>query len=183
MYDQALQDLENIKFPKTTSRKNISNKATEAFVLGEVNLRGQKILNYKTRGDSRFNKRFPDLYDLLRDFIKQHDPDFNYTTIQLNKNIQSPPHIDKNNVGYSYIIGLGDYTGGNLVIEGKQYDIKNKWLKFDGRLGHWVEPFTGTRYTIIYFTHTFKPPCPSLRDIKVTTEGIFKKDQLIKKYF
>jgi len=182
MYSKILQQLDNTDFPKNYSRQNISKTPTQSFVLGEVNLRGQKILNYKTRGISRWSKKFPELYDLLKDFIKQHDPNFEYTTIQLNKNIQSPPHIDKNNVGYSYIIGLGDYTGGNLVIEGKQYNIKNTWKKFDGRLGHWVEPFQGTRYTIIYFTHTFKPPCPSLRKIIVTKEGLYNNDELIKQY-
>ncbi len=107
--------------------------------------------------------------------MRTYDPDFKYTTIQVNKNIQSPPHVDKNNVGDSYIIGLGEYTGGDLVIEGEAHDIQYTFLRFDGRLAHWVTPFKGTRYSLVFFTHTFKPPHPSLSNIKVTKHGIYDK--------
>lgn len=174
--------LELIKFPKTKTRKNISSNIIEAFVLGEVNYRGQKLLNYKTRGPSKYNKVFPNLLNKLDSLIKSYDKDFTYTTIQLNKNIKSPPHIDKNNIGNSYIIGLGNYTGGELIIEGKEYDIHNKFLKFDGNMGHWTNDFNGTRYSIIFFTHTFKPPCSSKRNIIITEKGMYKKGLIIKEF-
>lgn len=186
MITELYNELQKTKFPKTASRKNISNEPIEAFVLGKVNYRGQKFLNYRTKGPSRWNKVYPKLYTLIRKIIKEKFPNFKYTTIQLNKNIISPPHIDKNNVGPSYILGLGDYDGGKLVIEGEEFDIKNKWKHFDGRLGHWVKPFKGTRYTLVFFTHTFKPPHPSLRHIYVNKTGIYKKvnniETIIKKY-
>ena len=150
--------------------------------MGDVNYRGQKSLNFKTRGDSKYNKKFPELFDLLKNLIHKYHPDFEYTTIQINKNIMSPPHVDKNNIGPSYIIGLGDYTGGKLCIEGRPYNIKNRWRYFDGTKGHWVEKFTGTRYTIIYFTHTFKPPNQKLKNIKITKHGLYDKGTLVTKY-
>lgn len=156
--------LDNIKFPKTYSRKNISSKGIESFCLGDVNYRGQAFLNYKTRGESKWNKKFPELFDSLKSLIHNHDPDFEFTTIQLNKNILCPKHTDKNNVGMSYIIALGDFQGGRLFIDNDAVDavdavdIKNKFVKFDGKNPHWTEDFTGTRYSIIFFTHTFKPP-------------------------
>ena len=55
--------------------------------------------------------------------------------------------------------------------------LKNKFKKFNGTLGHWITPFSGNRYSLIYFTHTFKPPCPSLRNIKITKE-IYEKLKL-----
>lgn len=182
MRKQVFDMLENIKFPTTSSRKNISTGSVEAFVLGKVNYRGQKFLGGRTKGPSKFNKKFSKLYTSIRKLIKISQPDFKYTTIQLNKNIKSPPHIDKNNVGPSYIIGLGNYTGGELSIEGKKHDIKNKWLYFDGTKGHWTECFEGTRYSLVFFTHTFKPPNPKLRNIKVTTTGYYVKDKLIISY-
>jgi hypothetical protein len=100
----------------------------------------------------------------------------------VNKNICSPPHIDKNNVGPSYIIALGEFTGGNLCIEGKEYNIKNKFLKFDGTKAHWVTPFKGTRYSLVFFTHTFKPPHPFTRDLHITKHGIYKNNILIYEY-
>ena len=78
---KVLQQLENTKFPKNQSRKNISNESTTSFVLGDVNYRGQKYLSGKTRGPSRFNKKFPILFDLLQELIYNHEPNFEYTTI------------------------------------------------------------------------------------------------------
>lgn len=174
--------LEKTKFPLCYSRKNISKKGIEAFVLGEVNYRGQEYLQYRTKGPSRYNSKFKELYNFLLTFMEKYKPNFNYTTIQLNKNIISPPHIDKNNVGPSYIIALGNYTGGNLVIEGKEVNIKDKLYKFNGTKGHWVTPFSGTRYSLVFFTHTFKPPHPYHKFFKVTKRGIYRDGKLIKRY-
>ena len=181
---QTLYELENIKFPKTSSRKNISKKPIESFVLGQVHYRyrSQKSLNGKSKGPSRWNIKYLKLFKKLKELISFYHPDFKYTTIQINKNILSPPHIDKNNVGKSYIIGLGDYQGGELNIEGKKYNKKNRWKYFDGTKGHWTEPFSGNRYSIIYFTHTFKPPNPVTRSLTVNKKGLYYKNELIKKY-
>ena len=164
--------LDSIKFPKNYSRKNImTGKPLECFCLGEVNYRGQKFLNYKTRGPSKHNEKFPELLQKLTELINNYDPDFKFTTIQLNKNIQSPRHIDKNNVGYSYIIGLGDYNGGELNIENLgDFNIKNSFLKFNGTNPHWTSAFQGTRYSIIFFTHTFKPPRRDKKNIFDSSE-------------
>jgi len=178
----VLKELESIKFPKCTSRKNISSTSMEAFALGEVNYRGQAFLDYKTRGPSRCNSKFPVLYELIQKLIHLYHPTFAYTTIQVNKNVCSSPHVDKNNVGPSYIIGLGDYTGGDLCIEGKKCNIKNRWKLFDGTKGHWVEPFDGTRFSLVFFTHTFKPPPTSLSKLVITTDGIYNNKILLKKY-
>jgi hypothetical protein len=182
MLKSILNELESTKFPKTTSRKNISSKPIEAFVLGDVNYRGQLKLGGKTRGPSRYNRKFPELLKALKNLIAHHHPNFKYTTIQLNKNVLSPPHIDKNNVGPSYIIGLGEYTGGELSIEGRKFSIKNKWKFFDGNKGHWTEPFKGTRYSIVFFTHTFKPPNAKLRHVKITKRGMYNKNELLRTF-
>jgi hypothetical protein len=34
--------------------------------------------------------------------------------------ILAAAHVDKNNKGHNYIIGLGDYTGGDLVFTDKK---------------------------------------------------------------
>ena len=176
-----LQLLENTKFPKN-KRTNISTESQRCFVLGDVNYRGQAYLQGRTKGPSRYNKKFPELFSELQKLIKNHDPDFTYTTIQLNKNIESAPHIDKNNVGDSYIIGLGDYTGGDLVVEGVRHNIKDKFFRFNGTKGHWNDTFKGTRYSIIFFTHTFKPPAYHLRFVKIKKEGYYFKEKLVKAY-
>ena len=68
--------------------------------------------------------------------------------------------MDKNNKGHSYIIGLGDYTRGDLVFTDKKmpyygiHNIKSKWFKFVGDTEHKVTPFKGTRYTLVYYHST-----------------------------
>lgn len=177
--DKTCDLLNNIKFPKCYSRKNMPS-GSSMFCLGEVNYRGQRSLNYKTRGPSKWNDKYPELFEHLKTLVPNES--FQYTTIQINKNIQSPPHVDKNNVGDSYIIAFGNYEGGDLIIEGVPYNIKNRFFRFDGTKAHWTAPFEGTRYSIIYFTHTFKPPSYQTRGVVVTTEGLYKNGKLIKSF-
>jgi hypothetical protein len=95
-----------------------------------------------------------ELYDKLKELMRNYDPGFEFSSITINKNFLCEPHKDKGNNGESYIIGFGDYTGGELNIEGTKHDIKYKFLKFDGcKNTHWVEPFEGNRYTAIFFNH------------------------------
>ena len=178
---EALYELNKIDFPINKTRKNVGIHQT-SFALGDINVRGQKCFQGKSRWPSRFNKEFPMLFYVLKKLMHSIDPEFTYTTIQVNKNVISRPHVDKNNVGPSYIIALGDFTGGNLVIEGVEHNIKNSPLQFDGRLGHWITPFEGTRYSLVFFTHTFKPPPSHLHKIEVKEDGLYKKGVLIKKY-
>lgn len=106
---EITQLLDSINFPKCTSRTNVSTEANQSFVLGEVNYRGQASLGYRTRGPSRYNKKFPALFKAIKQFCRKYMPHFSHTTIQINKNVKCNPHFDKNNVGLSCIIGLGDY--------------------------------------------------------------------------
>jgi hypothetical protein len=182
LIEQVLNELRATKFPKCASRKNVSSDIPECFVLGEVNYRGQAVLGGRTRGPSRWNKKFPHLLQACQDLIQTIHPEFPYTTIQVNKNLQCDPHVDKNNMGPSYIIGLGDYTGGELVIEGKAFNIRNRFKRFDGTKGHWVNDFQGERYSLVYFTHSFKPPPSNLRNITVSHNGLFNKGECIKSY-
>lgn len=183
------EELECTGFPICRTRTNVAgNNPVLAFSLGTVNYRGQKSVGGRIKGPSRFNKKYPVLLSKLRKMMKLWHPEFKYTTIQVNKNFSSKPHIDKNNVGPSYGIAMGKFTGGDLYVEGKKHNIKNKFLNFDGTLGHWVSPYKGTRYSLIFFTHTFKPPNAKTRYIKVTKYGLWdrdsttKKNKLIKKY-
>ena len=64
------------------------------------------------------------------------------------------------------IIGLGDYLGGELgIIDSKtkvkrEINIKNKFVSFDGSDVHFTLPFTGTRYSLVYFTIDVKSTRP-----------------------
>ena len=69
-------------------------------------------------------------------------------------------HVDGKNVGISYIVGLGDYTGGELIVYGSRkepikpvkHNLKKNFYSFNGsQYLHEVAPFKGERYTIVFF--------------------------------
>ena len=64
------------------------------------------------------------------------------------------PHVDANNIGHSLIVGLGDYTGGNLFIDGVKHNIRNSPVIFNGALKkHWNDAITsGTKFSLVYFS-------------------------------
>ncbi len=129
---------------------------------------GEKI--YRTKAEekglylTKCRDLYPELAILLKEFADLHIKDFQWTQVQLNKNFQSPPHYDGANIGESYIVGLGDYTGGRLYLEQpsmftdtpliRKENIKNKPFKFNGsKHKHWTEDYTGTRYSVVFFNN------------------------------
>lgn len=150
-------------YPKNHNRKNILNEGDKSyygFVLGKVISWAHKdagVIGHQIRDSRRTNyKKYHKVYELANEVGK----DLEYTTIQFNKNYQCAKHIDGNNVGFSTIIGLGDYEGGELLIyfDGEDspptaIDIKNKFYKFNGSLYHHeVAPFTGERHTLVFYS-------------------------------
>ena len=84
--------------------------------------------------------------------------------IQVNRNFKFHPHKDKNNTGPSFIIGLGDYENGELILHDdnakivKELDIRNKCYTFDGsQIMHSTKDYTGDRYSLVFFRTKVKP--------------------------
>jgi len=78
----------------------------------------------------------------------------------INCNAQFTPHVDSGRgagQSLSMIVGLGDYVGGALGVEGVAYDIRYRPLEFDGwRLRHWTKQFQGERFSLVWFTPELK---------------------------
>lgn len=78
------------------------------------------------------------------------------STVVVNKHAQFKPHKDSGagaGQHVSMIVGLGEYSGGELVVEGAVNDIRYKALEFDGwNQRHWTLPFDGERFSIVWFT-------------------------------
>lgn len=78
------------------------------------------------------------------------------TTVAVNRRAQFAPHTDSGaGAGQcrSMIVGLGDYEGGEVVVEGEAHDFRYAPLEFDGwRRRHWTLPFAGERYSLVFFT-------------------------------
>ena len=143
--NNLFKELEKIKFP-LKSRRNVNDKKYEYYIFHYNHSR------FHQPGLSYCNKKFPIVYKMLMELIKKEDKDFNFTSIIINKNNVCKKHKDKGNVGLSYICGLGDYEKGELFINNKGYNIKNKFLKFDGQNEHYSTEYSGTRYSIVYYT-------------------------------
>ena len=101
----------------------------------------------------------PDLHIVFREFAKLHFPTHYWTCVQMNKNFQCQPHKDSVNVGDSILCSFGDYTGGRTFLhpdeeEQRILDSRAKPVMFNGsKITHWVEPFEGTRYSLVFFNH------------------------------
>jgi hypothetical protein len=166
----VLKLLREMKWPKT-ARPNVLRKSHvdagfsgyEGFVLGIVTSwagKGsrsgyRKMLSMKTR-EPKYKKLFRESKKLMR----MKDPKFKFTSIQYNKNHRAARHRDAKNTGVSYIVGLGNYTGGELIIFDEheknpvKHDIKGKFNTFDGsKYPHETAPFSGERYTLVFYSN------------------------------
>jgi tRNA U38,U39,U40 pseudouridine synthase TruA len=103
------------------------------------------------------NKLFPELmkaaFELEMALCPHRPPS---STIAINRNAQFRPHTDSGagaGQSTSLIVGLGDYAGGELVVEGQKMDIRYQPVEFNGwKQRHWTMPFQGERYTLVWFT-------------------------------
>ena len=177
LYAEILAVLQKHKITKTRNRPNASgldyvtqygkNKGTNIFSrvgvmcesqnFGIVKKRFCHNGNIHMKYDQPFqpsanNHKYPLVYEALKKIIKAIDPDFEYNSITLNHNFKTLPHYDKSNKSPSLIVALGDYTGGELVIEDCKFDICCKPLIMNGGVSkHWTNDFVGERYSIVYY--------------------------------
>ena len=55
------------------------------------------------------------------------------------------------------IVGLGDYSGGELFVEGVPYAIRYQPLEFDGWSSrHWTGHYNGERFSLVWFSPDMK---------------------------
>jgi len=128
---------------------------------------------------SRCTWAHPRLYKYLMEFAAKY-VSVPFTSIQVNDNYTCAPHKDVNNIGESYIVAFGNYTGGTLCVEDFDYNIHYRGLLFDGsQLLHWTKPWIGHRYSIVF--HSLEPKdrwlnhVPSLSEYEVIEhEGRWK---------
>eukprot|EP00441_Pelagodinium_beii_P009091 CAMPEP_0197705076 /NCGR_PEP_ID=MMETSP1338-20131121/126259_1 /TAXON_ID=43686 ORGANISM="Pelagodinium beii, Strain RCC1491" /NCGR_SAMPLE_ID=MMETSP1338 /ASSEMBLY_ACC=CAM_ASM_000754 /LENGTH=308 /DNA_ID=CAMNT_0043288981 /DNA_START=64 /DNA_END=990 /DNA_ORIENTATION=+ len=57
------------------------------------------------------------LWNTMKGLIKGIDPDYMFTSIQVNRNFSGKPHRDRNDRSYQYALSLGDFSGGALTVE------------------------------------------------------------------
>ena len=88
----------------------------------------------------------------LREAIKVIAPEWwdDETQVILNHNVQCKRHRDSSNKEHSWIIFLGDFTGGALCFDdGVRIDEQYRWHKINGHVYHWNEPHEGDKFSIV----------------------------------
>lgn len=166
----ALKALRLWGFDKSVSRQNVLPKGHEwvhSDTLGIIENRNdhKMIVSSPCRGHENFVR-------LLSSWARKRSPNaaLPFTTISLNKNYAGRLHRDGGNIGPSIGVAAGPYTGGGLRFwagdsrKGTRSDPElvrkepslllniKKGVVFDGNCAHEVEPFTGERYSLIFFT-------------------------------
>lgn len=148
--------LQKTKLPKQ-NRENISDKPVRGVVLGEMFMLAATVgaKRKHTMKQTKPTTKLHELYDAASQLIKAHDPSFEWTAVQINKvDYESKVHVDRRNIGASYIIALGDFNhGGELQVTDRKINIHNRLLKFHGQLPHRALPHAaGVRYSLVFFT-------------------------------
>lgn len=116
-------------------------------------------------------RRYPQVAELLARWLTDRLPaeakQFTFTSMNVNCNYAAAMHRDNANLGPSFIKAFGDFSGGALsywpedsggdlkkVPRSKKvsFDLGKGLALFNGNCAHAVEPFSGSRYSIVYFT-------------------------------
>ena len=110
------------------------------------------------------NEVFPDLSIAVFELEKALAPDRPASShCAVNCRAQFLPHVDSGRgagQSLSMIVGLGDYGGGDIVVESMSHDIRYGPLEFDGwRERHWTDTYNGERFSLVWFTPEMDITC------------------------
>jgi hypothetical protein len=111
------------------------------------------------------NKVHPEIFKALVEFGNQVVPKgWTYQGITLNHGVKAKKHVDRKNVGASVIVGIGDFTGGEIRVwnqdggNPKDWPLHDRPVMFNGGLlAHETQPFKGDRYTFVFYKQGRKP--------------------------
>ena len=118
----------------------------QSMTLGETKARfsGKVGLSY-------YSRKYPELYQALKEY-GESICSFPFKSIHVNCNVICPPHKDSNNQSKSCIVSFGEFTGGELVVEGEVFSTFMNPIEFNGaEKEHWNLPHVGDKYSLVFF--------------------------------
>jgi hypothetical protein len=159
-FSDIIAEMHRRRIPNNAYRKRVGDGRSQAF--GVV---GRRCLppDYSRQCWNR-----PYLYKLLMDFGTKF-VSIPWTSITVNDNYKASPHYDRGNIGPSYLIAFGNYTGGALHCHDTDlsgsHDVRYKPLVTDfAKVLHSVEDWEGERFSLVFYTIEHPPlPPPSVR--------------------
>lgn len=143
-------------WPRSSERERPKIRAGGYIILSRPTSAGTttKAGRYAAQKVVRHQK----VFDMATAIMEQVDPLYapTWTAIACTKHFTGSPHIDHDNVGPFYGLSLGDFTGGSICVECDamgvmEVDTRYRPCKVDGRNPHWVAPYVGDRYSVIYY--------------------------------
>jgi len=172
-FSELIQECERKLVPVIVSRRAAGRGRSQTF--GQIRTRGVPRYNYSAACRDR-----PYLYKLLLDFAEKHIT-CEWNAITVNVNYECKRHLDRGNGGPSTIVGFGDYSGGDLIIENAgvatAWDIKHTPVTMDfNKHWHWVAPFDGNRYSLVFHICQHSDPIPTASVRKVDGRWLFNRD-------
>ena len=111
-----------------------------------------------------------EIWNLCHDLIIQEVPGAVYSALAITKYFVGSPHVDAHDTTFQHVIALGDFEGGRLCAEADEdgtetlaIDVRNRVGRIDGRGVHWVNTWSGERYSVVYYStakedHTDRVP-------------------------
>jgi hypothetical protein len=161
------------KITKNKSRKNVLPKGkggcVRCITFGLVEMHGHK---FRT---SVSTEKFPDVAKMLGRDMEDHTREkfrcpFPFTSVTINYDFPSKLHRDEGNEGPSMVTALGTFTGGRLRYHAgdvgglpKRKKLPGARSKFvdlnvrkstlvDGNRAHQVTPYSGHRFSVVFYT-------------------------------
>ena len=90
------------------------------------------------------------LWECVGRVVRAVDPSYEFS--------QESPHRDRHDVTYQYALSLGSFEGGGRLMAETgdpgvivAYDTRGRLTRLDGRRVHWVQTYTGERFSLIVF--------------------------------
>jgi len=151
-----LTELEAVPWPRTT-RERPKIRAEYYMILQKPGSGTPD--STRTKKETAKLMKYKRLFDVAVETMADIDLEFSkrFTALAVTKNFVGSPHIDTLNVGPFYGLSLGEFSsGGSIAVECSPFlvaevETQGRLGKVDGRFPHWVTPYEGTRYSLIYY--------------------------------
>lgn len=178
--DALLECLRTTRWPVGPARERPKVDADGYFTLQRPSREGDRRFRVeggqKQRRAAAKLRAHAELWRLAEVAMREVDPAHwdAMTAVAFTRGFRGSPHIDTENVGCFYGLSLGDYgpvggaadddddaegssrVSGAIAVESgtrevTHVDTRRKMARVEGRNPHWVTPYAGERYSLIYY--------------------------------
>ena len=155
--EQVIDDLEKelsaLQIPLAPQRTNVTYEggSVRSVLLGAYTVRGAGVTSATSK--KKWDKVIRLVHEAAR-FRGDERAGQGYASIQITQASPEkglPAHVDSHNEGLSDILVLGNHEGGRLRVNDQTLECHRRWACFDGKTSHWVEPYSGTRWSVILY--------------------------------